>query len=100
MEPTEQQRRFREIYAERHKRQTRVTWTLVVLVLAVAFTQDKSGARLLGLPAQWVAPAVFVAIAAALIFSFRNWRCPACHAHLGRTMNPRHCPSCGVALRD
>jgi hypothetical protein len=38
-------------------------------------------------------------IVALVVFSFRNWRCPACNGYLGRGINPRSCPSCGVQLR-
>jgi rubrerythrin len=39
-------------------------------------------------------------VAGALIFSFVNWRCPACTRYLGRGWNPKFCPKCGVQLRD
>ena len=35
-------------------------------------------------------------IVATLWFSWRNWRCPACRRHLGRTLSHRACPHCGV----
>jgi len=34
------------------------------------------------------------------IFTFKNWRCPACNKSLRRTWNPRNCPICGIQLRD
>ena len=37
---------------------------------------------------------------ALVVFSFRNWRCPACNGYLGRGINPRSCPYCGVQLRE
>jgi hypothetical protein len=46
-----------------------------------------------------IAPLSFVLVAGALIFSLRNWRCPACNRYLGRTFNPRYCQGCGFELR-
>lgn len=34
------------------------------------------------------------------IFTFKNWRCPACNKSLKRTWNPHICPTCGIKLRD
>ncbi len=46
------------------------------------------------------APIAFaLVVAAMLVFSLRNWRCPACDRYLGRSTSMRHCPKCGVALR-
>jgi len=40
-----------------------------------------------------------VLVAAAVIFSFANWRCPACNGYLGRGINPKFCSKCGTELR-
>jgi hypothetical protein len=50
-----------------------------------------------------VAAAVFsvagVCIAGALLFSLKNWRCPACHRYMGkRAFGIRFCPGCGARL--
>jgi hypothetical protein len=39
------------------------------------------------------------ALAAILIFTLQNWRCPACRKYLGKGAFPRFCPRCGVALK-
>lgn len=42
-----------------------------------------------------------VLVGALCLFTWRNWRCPKCHAYLGR--NPMYdwrCPNCGTALRE
>jgi hypothetical protein len=39
-------------------------------------------------------------IAVAALFSWFNWRCPACRTHLGLHWNPHHCPGCGFVLRS
>ncbi|MEB2345793.1 MAG: hypothetical protein OZ948_13760 [Deltaproteobacteria bacterium] len=35
----------------------------------------------------------------AVVFSWVNWRCPACRRHLGPRWNPHHCMACGFILR-
>lgn len=36
----------------------------------------------------------------AVVFSWVNWRCPACRKHLGLRWNPPHCLGCGFVLRS
>ena len=40
----------------------------------------------------------FAMVAGLLIFSWQNWRCPACDRYLGKYPG-RFCPKCGVPLR-
>ena len=35
---------------------------------------------------------------AAAVFSWLNWRCPACKKFLGRGLSPSQCPRCRVEL--
>jgi hypothetical protein len=37
-----------------------------------------------------------VAVAALLLFSLVNWRCPSCNKYLGKGSAPTYCPKCGV----
>lgn len=39
-------------------------------------------------------------IAAVLVFSLWNWRCPACRKYLGRGFDLRYCPKCGAQFRS
>jgi hypothetical protein len=101
MEYTEEQKsQFKAAYALRRKRQLAVSAPLVVLVLALVFTKDHVGGTLLATFSSVAVPLFLIVVVGALIFSFRNWRCPACGKYLGRSFNPKHCQSCGVALRD
>jgi len=34
----------------------------------------------------------------AAVFTWLNWRCPACKRYLGRALSPRQCPKCKVEL--
>ena len=101
MEYTEEQKAtFKQQFAERRKRQIILAIPLVALVVGFAvFADERSPAALPGIPASMVAPVFFAVVVGALIFSFRNWRCPACDKYLGKGVSPRFCPKCGVALQ-
>jgi hypothetical protein len=100
LEYTEEQKaRFREIYATRHRRQLALMVSLVALFFGLFFVGPRFLGVIPGLSVTAIAPASFLLVAGALIFSLRNWRCPACNRYLGRTFNPRYCQGCGIELR-
>jgi hypothetical protein len=101
MEYTEQQKEtFKQQFAERRKRQILLAVPLVAIFLAFLFlTDEKNRVALPGVPPAVVGPAIVLAVVGALVFSFRNWRCPACDKYLGKGISPRYCPKCGVALQ-
>lgn len=43
--------------------------------------------------------AVFL-LGVTVVFSWMNWRCPACRAHLALRWTPGHCLQCGFVLRS
>ena len=93
MEQTEYQKaRVLEEFAARRKRQ--LIATIPVLVLLIGYV-------LLGERAEQTAyPFILIGVVVViLIFSFRNWRCPACDGYLGRGLNPKFCSKCGAQLR-
>jgi hypothetical protein len=101
MEYTEAQKvAFKHEFAARRKRQIMLAVPVVALVIIVAmFADERNGRVVLGIPAGFVGPAFLTIMVAAVAFSFRNWRCPACDKYLGKGMSPRFCPKCGVALQ-
>src|SRR5262245_36070128 len=101
MEYTEEQKAtFKRQFAERRKRQILLAVPLVAVVLAFSFlTDEKNRVVLPGVSPNVVGPVVVLAVVGALIFSFRNWRCPACDKYLGKGISPSFCPKCGVALQ-
>jgi hypothetical protein len=89
---------FKHTYAKRFRRQLVMIMLLFAVMASLALTRD--GATFFGLSVAVLGPiTLIVALVAWVIFSARNWRCPACHKSLGRAFNPRHCRWCGVELR-
>lgn len=85
-------------FQRRRRRQLLVSIPLVVVILGVGAVGGEGG--VLGVSQVVLAGVLVALIFGMLLFSFRNWRCPACDAYLGRYMNPRHCSACGALLRD
>jgi hypothetical protein len=101
MEHTEQEKAaFKEQFGLRRKRQIILAIPLVALIVAFSVLADEqTGGSMLGLPIAVVGPAFAVLVVGAIVFSLRNWRCPACDRYLGKGINPRFCPKCGAALQ-
>jgi len=95
----EQERAFKEIFAVRRRRQILLAVPLVATMLAFIVGTEEQAETIFGFPLAVAAPIFFAFIVGALIFSFKNWRCPACDKYLGKVWSPRHCHSCGVALQ-
>jgi hypothetical protein len=93
-----QKAEFRQLYATRRRNQLMVNIPPVAVIIGVVLPEDRAAGTILGLSRQVVGPIFLAIVAAALFYSFRNWRCPACHKYLGRGFNPRHCQNCGVEL--
>lgn len=87
-----------ELFKERRNRQWIVTVPMVVLVFGLIWFRDHPGQALMGVGANAFAPVFLVALAAVTIFTFRNWRCPACNGYLGKAISPKFCPKCGAQL--
>jgi rubrerythrin len=102
MQYTEQQKAaFKEEFRVRRKRQIVLAIALVAPAAVFAiFADGKKGEEtLLGLSPALVAPVFLLLVLGAIVFSFRNWRCPACDRYLGKGGNPRFCPKCGAPLQ-
>jgi hypothetical protein len=100
MEHTEQQEaEFRQQFSIRRKRQIILAIPLVALMVGFAVLTDEGSGTIAGLPPSVAGPGLIVLVAGAVVFSLKNWRCPACDRYLGKGMSPRFCPKCGVALR-
>lgn len=94
-----QKAEFQRSFAARRRRQLFLVTPLLLLVVGVAALADEHTQAVLGVPASTWAPAVFSALGGAAVYSFFNWRCPACNRYLGKQWHPRFCSKCGAPLR-
>lgn len=101
MQYTEEQKAsFKQVFAARRRRQIILVVPLVAIILGFALlADDRKGGMVLGMPVAVAGPAFVVLVGAAVVFSFWNWRCPACAKYLGKGLGPHFCPKCGVALQ-
>jgi hypothetical protein len=90
---------FKAQFAARRRRQLILTIPFVLLVLVALVVRAGVDLGRYGIKAETFGPVFLVIVIAALIFSFANWRCPACNTYLGRGMNPKFCSRCGTELR-
>jgi hypothetical protein len=100
MEYTEEQKKeFKTQFAARRRRQLMVTVPFIIFIFLFAAINEGTG-KVLGLiPVSVFFPVFFIAIIGLLVFSFKNWRCPACNKYLGKAYNPSFCSKCGAGLR-
>ncbi|HEV8377104.1 MAG TPA: hypothetical protein VGR38_12815 [Candidatus Polarisedimenticolia bacterium] len=95
----EQQAEYQRLFALKRRRQLILSIPLLGVVLAGLALRDRGGRIPFDLPVALVGPVFLLLIVGALLFSFWNWRCPACEKYLGKSLSPRFCPKCGVALQ-
>jgi len=96
---TEQQHvEFRQQFAVRRRRQIILAIPVVLVMIVALLIRMNVDVGAYGLSPAVIGPAFLVLVAAALIFSFANWRCPACNGYLGRGINPKFCSKCGMEL--
>ncbi len=87
------------IHAFRRKRRLQWCWYLPAAGLAVWIYLRSDSISITGpdIPIELAVLGVFMF--AWLMFSFWNWRCPACKAYLGESFHPATCLKCGALLR-
>jgi hypothetical protein len=95
----EQESEFKRLFAARRKRQAMVAIPFIAALLVIVMGRGGERMDLLGVSAVIWGPVLAVFVVGALVFSFKNWRCPACNGYLGKAFNPRYCSKCGVELR-
>ena len=91
-----------EIIAEFKKPRTRQLIAIAPFLVAIFplfMLEDAGPDGLFGIPAIVIGPACIAVVIAMFIFSFINWRCPACKRYLGKAMNPKFCQKCGARLQ-
>ena len=100
MEYTDQQKQeFRNQFAMKRRRQLTIAIPLIILIIPLIITDETSGLVLGSIPISIYASVFIILAIGCVIFSFKNWRCPACNKYLGKTISPRFCSKCGVELK-
>jgi hypothetical protein len=87
-----------EEFGRRRARQLALGYVIIPLALIAVWLEHHAQANPFG-SLLFLAMATPV-IVMALLFSLKNWRCPACNTYLGKRANPSACPKCGVRLHN
>lgn len=90
---------IRKSFAARRRRQLMLSAPMFLLMFGVIFLEKKGQDALFGVEVDSLVIFLFLTIAAAIVFSLWNWRCPACRGYLGKQISPRFCSRCGVELQ-
>ena len=94
----EQKQEFKRQFKSRRARQLLLIVPVILLLFSRFFLRDGRVTELTGISADYLGIALLVVVAGILLFTVKNWRCPACNRYLGRTISPRFCQKCGVEL--
>ena len=87
-----------EEFKRRRTQQFKVTAEFFV-VGGIALFLAGRGICFVGLPCSAMQILALGSVLYLLIFSLKNWRCPACNGYLGKAISPRFCSKCGAALQ-
>lgn len=91
-----QEAEFRRRFVEKQRFQVAgyvpAVGAVVLVVLAVRYVPDVSE------EAGTIFFGTLGLLLASALFTWRNWRCPACGKFLGLGLSPTDCPKCGVTL--
>lgn len=91
-----------EVVAEFKKRKTRqliATAPFMLALFSMFMLEDAGPEGLFGIPSSVMVPIFIIFAIGIFIFSFSNWRCPACNSYLGKAMSPKFCQKCGAKLQ-
>lgn len=94
----EQKQEFKNQFKARRTRQLILTVPFILILLGVSFLRHDKTTEVAGISSNGLGIAFLVFVVGILVYSLKNWRCPACNGYLGRTINPRFCQKCGVQL--
>ncbi len=87
--------RIATVFRRRRLRQQLVVVPVVLGMLALVWVRESAADGELA-DKDPLALGAFAVVLASLVFSWWNWRCPACRSPLGRGTSPRRCPECGA----
>jgi membrane protein YdbS with pleckstrin-like domain len=95
-----ERQRIKQEFKRRRTRQLIVIFPVIISLIVICylryFMKNRSEYSVVELLAIVIAGVILAVIG---VFSLFNWRCPSCNRYLGRSINPRFCPRCGISLR-
>lgn len=100
--PSGAPQRDEKIIQEYHTRRQRQIWVAIILTPVIIFLASaRQGVEvsLLGFSSSTLYLISFLLVVGGLLYTFKNWRCPACNGYFRKEWNPAFCSKCGVTLR-
>jgi hypothetical protein len=90
---------IKEEFAKRKKKQFTLGIPVAVIFIATLIIRRSSDFNLFGITQDYVMFIGLAILGAYALFSFKNWRCPACDKYLAKQTNPSFCPNCGAKYK-
>lgn len=88
-------------FKKRKSRQIYVSILIVILVAPILILEYMGQSELFQIPLSVFISFMVAGTVAVLLFSLKNWRCPACGKYLGKSgLGIKFCKSCGVKLAE
>jgi len=97
--PQERNPQIIQEFKRRRARQLTIIPVVIAAAILLGWSQEHAGDSLGGVPGRLLTGVGIAVIVAAVLFSFRNWRCPACDGYLGKAISPNFCLKCGAPLQ-
>lgn len=90
---------IKEEFAKRKKRQYILSLPIILILVFAMLVSKHSEIEIFGLPNGIMVGLAFALVLVFVVFTIRNWRCPACDKYLGRSISMDYCPKCGVKFK-
>jgi len=97
--PDNEKQQIIEEFQKRNRKQVALAIILLPLFIAFAIVSSKPDMLPCPLGSLFMLLCIFILLPA-VVFSFMNYRCPACSAFLGDAINPSFCYRCKAQLRE
>jgi len=88
-----------EEFKIKKRRQIILTVPMIIGMIVIVIMGENPEFAIPGIPVMYLMFGIIGFYIFAIIFSLKNWRCPACNKYLGKGMSPKFCQKCGVKLQ-
>lgn len=85
-------------YQKRRKKQLIIAVTCIPIILLYVFLSQVQNLSFIDDTVFTII--LFFFLLSAVVFTLLNWRCPHCNSFLGKEINARRCPRCGIRLQS